>query len=84
MKVNQLDEPDIVPEHAHAPRLIARPHQAGTERGAREPPDEQQRDREYDQGEVVEARRIADIDANGIGRSGWRMPLSPPVRSFAR
>ncbi len=52
-----LDQPDVMAEHAHAARLVARALQRGAERRARDAPDEEQRDREHDQREPVEVRR---------------------------
>src|SRR5262249_57822697 len=57
------DEPDIVAEHAHAAGLVARTLQARSERRAPEAPDEEQRHEENHQGEIVEARCVADIEA---------------------
>ncbi len=60
---DEPDQPDIVAEHAHAARLVACAHQARAERRAGEAPDAEQRDREHDQSEIVEALRIVDVDA---------------------
>ena len=57
-----LDQPDIVTEHAHAPRLVARAHQARAERGAREPPDAEQGDDEDDEREIIEAGCVAEVE----------------------
>src|SRR5262245_38026367 len=60
---DELDLPDIVAEHRHAARLFARAHQACAERRARQPPDTEQRDRKYDQCEIIETERGTNIDA---------------------
>ena len=68
----QLNEPHVVPEHSHAPRLILGAHEARAERRTRKSPEEEKRDREHDQGEIVEACGIPDIEAERHGPGGIR------------
>src|SRR3954453_7654934 len=60
-----LDQPDIVTEHAHAPWLVARTHQARAERGAREPPDAEQGDDKAGEREIIETGCVAEVESEG-------------------
>ena len=59
------DEPHVVPERAHAPRLVTRAAQRGAERRGDEHRHQRERNDGHEQREVVERSRAVQVDAEG-------------------